>query len=98
MKAAEMPINTVVIIILVIVVLAAILGFFLGVWGPGTGSINYEGAKNTACLKLVATGCGDPSLIEINNPNLGVANLAELCSTYYGIGSNECGSLCGCSK
>ncbi len=97
MKAAEMPMNTIAIIILVIVVIVALLGFFLGVWGPGTKNVSYESAKNTACLKLVATGCGDPAGILIDDPDIVATNLEELCLSHYNADIYTCKKLCGCS-
>ena len=71
MKAAELPINVIIIVVLCLIVLLAIIALFMGVWTPGSGSMSLEGAKNNACQMLLSTGgCGiidSTKSININN-------------------------------
>ncbi|MEM3610295.1 MAG: hypothetical protein QW076_05340 [Candidatus Anstonellales archaeon] len=61
MKAAELPINVIVIVVLCLIVLLAILALFTGVWRPSSSSLNLETAKNNACQMLISTnGCNVP--------------------------------------
>ncbi len=57
MKGIELPISTLVILVIALIVLVGIIAFFLGVWTPGTGGIQLEAIKSSACQRLISTGC-----------------------------------------
>jgi hypothetical protein len=57
MKAIELPINALVIIVIVLVVLLAVISLFFGVWTP-TGSLTtLESATQSTCMKVNPMFC-----------------------------------------
>ena len=68
MKGAELPINTLIIIVIGITVLLAAIAIFFGVFNPVRGGVNLETAKSNACQMLTSLGCNvDPNTITISN-------------------------------
>ena len=58
MRGAELPLNTLIIIVLCLIVLIAVVVLFFGVWNPGKGATTLQIATQTACLKVNPTTCG----------------------------------------
>ena len=68
MKGAELPINTLIIIVIAIAILLAIIAIFYNIYNPSKQGITTETAKNNACQMLASMGCSvDTSTIAINN-------------------------------
>lgn len=57
MKAMELPISTLIIVIIAVLLFLALLALFNGVWNPNKGSMDRETAKNNACQMLVSMSC-----------------------------------------
>jgi hypothetical protein len=57
MKGAELPVNTIIIIVLAILVLVAIITIYSGTYSPARGSMNLDAVKNNACQDLINRGC-----------------------------------------
>jgi len=94
MKAVELPINVMVIIVICVIVLLAIVALFFGVWNPGKGSITLEAAKNNACQMLVSMGCpSNPESISVRDFD---ANRNGMVNDAGGIAWNA-GTDCGLS-
>jgi hypothetical protein len=57
MKAMELPISTLIVVIIAVLLFLALLALFNGVWNPNKGSMDRETAKNNACQMLVSMRC-----------------------------------------
>jgi len=57
MKAMELPISTLIIIVIALLLFLALLAFYFGVWNPSRGSMDQESIKNNACQLLVSSNC-----------------------------------------
>jgi hypothetical protein len=53
MKGAELPINTIIIIVLAMIVLLAVAALYFTGFGPFSTAVGLEGEKNSACRVLV---------------------------------------------
>ena len=57
MKAIELPINVMVIIVIAVIVLLAIVALFFGAWNPIGKSISLVAATKAVCQKINPTFC-----------------------------------------
>lgn len=68
MKGAELPINTLIVIIIALAVLIAVIAIFYNVVNPSKNSIDLGTAKSNACQMLVSLNCDvSPASIAVNN-------------------------------
>ena len=68
MKGAELPINTLIIIVIAIAILLAIIAIFYNIYNPSKQGITTETAKNNACQMLASLGCSvDTNTIQISD-------------------------------
>ncbi|MCX6819097.1 MAG: hypothetical protein NT129_03820 [Candidatus Aenigmarchaeota archaeon] len=105
MKGIDLPINAIVIVAIAVLVLVVIAAFFVGVVGPGTGSMNSQNAWNTGCAQARARGClqadfgveGEPLPIAGYDPEGdGTANnIMDACEAVYGYTEGiDCRNAC----
>jgi len=106
MKAIEISVNIMVILVIALIVLVSIILIFMGIWNPSIGNIQITTIKDEACNRLVSTGCGSPSSITNLNIDLndnGKAGEPEdtlllLCQKYFDRQDEDsCKQLCGCT-
>ena len=57
MKGAELPSNTIVILLICLLIILLIFSLLFGVWNPSKNSVTQEIAKDKACQMLVSLGC-----------------------------------------
>jgi hypothetical protein len=67
MKGFSFTMEVIIALFLAVVVIVALLGFFLGVWTPGTNVVVEQQVKSSACQKLISEGCQNPSNIYTND-------------------------------
>lgn len=91
MKGFSLSIEIIVVIFIAIVVLIALLGFFAGIWGPGTNAISLEQAKTAACTKLLNQGCS-PSTASVFTDDFDSDKNGKI---EKGTGQGACGSDSG---
>ena len=104
MKAIEMPINIIVVILIIALVALSIISFFVLGWRPSADSIELNAVKNAACLKWNCARSGtQASDIKVgmdvtNDGNIDDSDtLAKLCEKHYGDGGNTpCLKTCDC--
>lgn len=106
MKGAELPINTLIIIVIALVILIAVIAIFFGVYNPSKEGINLEAAKSNACQMLASMNCGvSPASIIINNfdadkdgtvGDIGTWTWGDSCSPSPAADGDNLASLCAC--
>jgi len=68
MKGAELPINTLIVIVLGVIILVAVIAIFFGPYFQTAGGVNLETAKSNACNMLASLRCNvNTYTIQINN-------------------------------
>ncbi len=107
MKGIDLPINAIVIVAIAVLVLVVIAAFFVGVVGPGTGTMNSQSAWNKGCAQATARGCmqADFGLVQDLEP-LPIAgydpdgdhvdnSIRDACRAVYGYTEgNDCRNAC----
>jgi hypothetical protein len=107
MKGAELPINTLVVLVLLVIVLIAVILFFYDPYRRAVGSVDLNTAKSNACTLLTQMVCsGKAQNIPVNDFDANKDgtinsgdNLLELCKNYYNIeDDSDCKQqVCQCS-
>lgn len=105
MKAIELPINTLVLIVIAIIVLLGIIAISSSVNSQGGSVALLQTAKDSACIKLRIASCdSDTSRISVKDIDVGGDgaanseddNLLALCSKFGANTESACKELCGC--
>lgn len=93
MKAIELPINLIVVILIAVIVLLSFVGLYFSGWLSPAKSINIETAKNDACRSLLTRCYIDVNLITINNFDADEDGVVD-----SGIGIGDCKDSGGTAK
>ena len=104
MKAVNLSITVLVLVVLLTITAISIIGPTLSVFGAVSPGTTADSVKNSACLVLQSTGCESPSSVKVDfdaDLNGVVDNnddLQDLCDNYYNAGGSaaECRKKCRC--
>lgn len=70
-KGISLPLETIVLLVLAAVVLAALLGFFRGVFGPTQTEVDLLQQQMNICTEIQQKGCNTPDAISAADKLLG---------------------------
>ena len=92
MKAIELPINLIVVILIAVIILFSITSLYFSGWTAPAKIVSVETVKNNACRKLSTNCYGDVNLITIDNFD---ADEDGAVDPGIGIGNQNCGDRNG---
>ncbi|MFH0836558.1 MAG: hypothetical protein V1870_00345 [Candidatus Aenigmatarchaeota archaeon] len=97
MKGISLSMETVVLLILMVIVLAALLGFFTGIFNPAQTKIDMLRNKESLCLKYVSVdpGCGHAKEIIEQKDSYKTGKYSEAYTAAYSIANNVCNKPTG---
>lgn len=106
MKAIELPINALIIIVLAVIVLIAVIAlFYTGIIGPRE-AVSAQTALNNACMKLLTYNCNsETKTIAVNNfdadkdgtvGDVGIWTWGDACNPSPAADGDNLASLCAC--